>query len=243
MNIHNQWLFDTPSMPASRNYANPEYEVPLENEWEMELSNYENSSLAEDEWEARPTRRATSRASRSISRSARPVGRTVRAPQRRTAVSRRQPQRTSVAQRQLRQPAPNPQGTGTGAEPQILIATIDRFEFRSYLFKRHQFEQLHDLLLVLNDNKELLPNLQLTFRGHTDNVGGESVSNFHLAARRAMEVESFVKRRFFKIVPNLVTAIHTASSKEPIAPNTTKDGQARNRRVEVFSNIPLKPAK
>jgi flagellar motor protein MotB len=111
------------------------------------------------------------------------------------------------------------------------------------LLKRHQFERISDLRLILEANKDLFPQLQLTFRGHTDNAGGETPGNWFLAGRRAIEVESFIKRMFKKDYPDLVTLFTGGGSREPVAPNTTQDGRARNRRVEVFSNIPLKPAK
>lgn len=228
MSKQSQWLFETPSVQASKYYANPEYETPLEQEWEMSGGNNFNFPLTEDEWEVSPTRR--------------PIRRAARIPQRRPAMPRRQQGRAPVAQRQLRQPAPSPQGQGTGGD-RTLIATIDGFEFGSYLLKKRQFDRLDDLVTVLKfkheQDKEFLPKLKLEFIGHTDNVGGNSKSNLHLGARRAMEVESFVKQFFKKKAPNLPTTVNSKSSTEPVTPNSnrTPKGRELNRRVQVFSNI------
>jgi outer membrane protein OmpA-like peptidoglycan-associated protein len=220
VNRKSPWLFETPTA------VNSEYEAALlESEWEVRLPR-------------RPTSQPPSR------RPFQPVRRAARPPQRRPTRPR-QHRRPSFSHRQFlpvgsgsSPPSPS-SGTGSG----ILIATIDRFEFGSYLLKKHQFEQLHDLIIILNENKDSLANAQLDFNGHTDATGGDSKGNRSLAFRRALEIENFVRGFFRKEHPNLATRSRGRSSEEPIALNTTKDGQARNRRVEVFSDVPLQPAK
>jgi outer membrane protein OmpA-like peptidoglycan-associated protein len=228
MNRPSPWLFETPTV------LTPEYE-------------YETSLRTE--WEARPPRRPVSRPA------SRPTGRPSRAPSRSTSRpvnrSTRRPPKGQIVPRHRRlvpvgyslsSSAPAAPGTGT-APSGIKIATIDQFEFGSYLLKKHQFEQLHDFIIILNDNKESLANVQFSFIGHTDDTGGDSKGNRSLSFRRAVEIENFVRGFFRKEHPNLATRSRGSSSEEPIAPNTTKDGQARNRRVEVFSDVPLQPAK
>jgi outer membrane protein OmpA-like peptidoglycan-associated protein len=250
MNRPSPWLFETPTA------TQPEYETALKTEWEMPSSNY-YLPLAKDEWEMRQPRRAMSRPaprpgrrpSRTSNRSPRPVSRPSRVPSR----SPRRPPKGQIRPRH-RQPVPvgysqtypisssAPVATGQGtAAPGILIATIDQFEFGSYLLQKHQFEQLHDLIIILNESKDSLANVQLAFNGHTDATGGDSKGNRSLAFRRAVEIESFVRGFLRKEHPNLVTRSRGRSSENPIAPNATKDGQAQNRRVEIFSNISLKP--
>ncbi len=217
MSRQNQWLFETPSTQASSYYANLEYEAPLEHEWEIS---------AGEEWEAFPSKRR--------------VGQTGVIPGRNSRQAMPN-QRRRVQSNQLRHPDLSRQATGTQAR--ILIKTIDGFESDRYLLKRHQFEQLADLITLLRNNKKLLPKLELDFSGHTDNVGGNSPANFLLGERRAIEVEDFIKRQLKPHSPNLATFISASASKEPIAPNTTEKGRARNRIVDVFSNIPLKLSK
>ncbi len=232
MNRPSPWLFETPTA------LTPEYE-------------YETS--LHTEWEARPTRRPVSRpASRSAGRPSRAPSRSTSRPVNR---SPHRPPRIQIGPRHrllvpvgygqlypLSSSAPADTGQGTAA-PGIKIATIDRFEFGSYTLQKHQFEQLHDLIIMLNESKDSFANVQLAFNGHTDATGGDSKGNRSLAFRRAVEIESFVRGFFRKEHPNLTTRSRGHSSENPIAPNTTKDGQAQNRRVEVFSDVPLQPAK
>lgn len=53
MNQQNQWLFEAPSTPASRDHNNPKYETHLEAEWAMRQAHLYNSLQAEGEWENR----------------------------------------------------------------------------------------------------------------------------------------------------------------------------------------------
>ncbi len=233
MNRPSQWLFETPTALASE---------------------YEYETSLRTDWEARPARRAVSRpASRPASRPSRTPGRSPNRSSRPVSRSPRRPlsrpgqifprQHTAVFTSQLVQPSatsPVPAAASTTGN-KILIATIDHFEFGSYLLQKHQFEQLHDLIITLNENKESLANAQLAFDGYTDDTGGDSKGNRSLSFRRAVEIESFVRGFFRKEYPNLATRSRGRSSESPIAPNTTKEGQAQNRRVEVFSDVPLKP--
>jgi outer membrane protein OmpA-like peptidoglycan-associated protein len=216
MSQQSQWLFEMPFGQMVQSLTNPEDETFPENEWEVN-----------------PRRHTPRRNKGSVHRPPQFVRRTGHSPQRRSAMRQHYPGSRS---------SPSPQGAGTGAGG-ILIATIDRFEFGSYLLKRPQFERLHQLTLLLNANAALFPNLQLTFRGHTDHVGGETPGNWFLAGRRAIEVESFIKRIYRKDHPNLLTSFSSGGSREPVTPdaNRTEAGHARTRRVEVFSNIPLQP--
>jgi OmpA-OmpF porin, OOP family len=186
-----------------------------------------------------------------------PAGQMRHTPQRNRGSVRRPPhsvKRTANSPQRQRRPAMQqqhpgarssqaPQGAGAGTG-RILIATIDRFEFGSYLLKKRQFEQLADLIFLLNINQKHLNQISLSIEGHTDNVGGDSSSNRLLSGRRAMEVESYLRKEFSWTHPNFITVWGRMGASQPVASNKTKDGQACNRRVEVFSNIPLPiPAK
>jgi OmpA-OmpF porin, OOP family len=72
--------------------------------------------------------------------------------------------------------------------------------------------------------------LKLQVVGHTDNQGTADYDN-NLSMRRAQAV-----------VTELVTAYHVAADRlqasgkgfsEPVAPNDTEEGRAKNRRVEL----------
>ena len=70
---------------------------------------------------------------------------------------------------------------------------------------------------------------QLIITGHTDDVGSESY-NLDLAQRRADAVRDFLRTQ--KIDSGQIATISKGES-EPIADNTTDEGRAANRRVEL----------
>lgn len=70
--------------------------------------------------------------------------------------------------------------------------------------------------------------------GHTDNVpfsNSKYPSNWELSSARACSVVRFMIDRF-KFTPELFTPIGFADTR-PIAPNTTSNGRALNRRVDI----------
>ena len=77
-------------------------------------------------------------------------------------------------------------------------------------------------------------NRTITVTGHTDNIplaGGQYVDNFGLAAARAASVV-----RELVATGQIDAARISAVSKgefEPVADNTTEDGRAKNRRIEI----------
>jgi chemotaxis protein MotB len=73
----------------------------------------------------------------------------------------------------------------------------------------------------------------LRVEGHTDNVpisGGPFANNWELSAARATAVlEQFLADG----IPPRQLSMAGYADQQPIAPNTTDDGRALNRRVEV----------
>ncbi|MDB5031591.1 OmpA family protein [Mucilaginibacter sp.] len=84
---------------------------------------------------------------------------------------------------------------------------------------------LHNLSASLQNN----PQTNITIIGHTDNTGTDE-HNMDLSIRRAEAVRSF-------IVSNQVDGARLATQgkgkSEPIADNSTVEGRAQNRRVEI----------
>jgi outer membrane protein OmpA-like peptidoglycan-associated protein len=72
------------------------------------------------------------------------------------------------------------------------------------------------------------PNVKIEISGHTDNVG-EASYNLKLSQDRAKAVMDYLVANGIKI--NRMTYKGYGSTK-PIAPNTTTEGKALNRRVE-----------
>ena len=65
--------------------------------------------------------------------------------------------------------------------------------------------------------------------GHTDSIGTEKY-NENLSRRRAEAVKTFLESRG---LPADRIHIDAQGEKQPVASNTTRDGRAKNRRVEV----------
>jgi outer membrane protein OmpA-like peptidoglycan-associated protein len=75
-------------------------------------------------------------------------------------------------------------------------------------------------------------NMQI--EGYTDNVGSDA-SNVKLSEARAKSVRDFFESQ--GIVSNRLTYVGKGPA-DPVAPNDTPDGRAKNRRVEIVSSEP-----
>ncbi len=72
---------------------------------------------------------------------------------------------------------------------------------------------------------------QIIIEGHTDNIGTESY-NYELSKKRAKTVGDYLKKN--AVVGKIPTKIDGYGSKLPIANNATKQGQEKNRRVNII---------
>lgn len=89
---------------------------------------------------------------------------------------------------------------------------------------------LAELAQVLKDN----PSLKVQVIGHTDNVGSEA-ANQQLSQDRARAVtEALAKRQ--GLAAERLDALGRGAS-QPVAPNDSEDGRARNRRVEIVAMV------
>ncbi len=85
-------------------------------------------------------------------------------------------------------------------------------------------------LSVISDVLKADPSLKLEIQGHTDNVGG-AAANLKLSQDRAAAVKSYLVRTFAIAADRLTTT--GFGDTKAIAPNTSEEGRARNRRVEL----------
>jgi len=99
------------------------------------------------------------------------------------------------------------------------------FELNRAVIKQSSYADLDEIAKILNKH----PNLKIEISGHTDNVGSE-VANLKLSKARAMAVRTALVSR--KVASSRIKVLYFGSSK-PIAPNTTVEGRAKNRRVEM----------
>ena len=78
------------------------------------------------------------------------------------------------------------------------------------------------------------PNLKYNVEGHTDNTGSDAV-NRELSLKRAIAVRDYLIRSGVRASAIDVDGLSWSS---PIADNSTADGRARNRRVEIVVSGP-----
>ena len=79
------------------------------------------------------------------------------------------------------------------------------------------------------------PGWQVTVEGHTDNIGLSAYNN-ELSLRRANAVRTALVSRY-RVGANRIAAQGFGSSK-PVESNTTPEGRAHNRRVELARKCP-----
>lgn len=100
------------------------------------------------------------------------------------------------------------------------------FDFNSSTIKPDSEAVLKQISDILHKN----PDWKLNVAGHTDNIGDNSF-NQSLSERRAAAVKNALVTRY-GIAPGRLSTSGFGASR-PIEPNTTLEGRARNRRVEL----------
>ncbi len=132
--------------------------------------------------------------------------------------------------------------TGTGAVPRVVqvaspeggvpvvVVTFEEDAFFSSGSARPRAEAQSLLDIVAENMRRDVPDAQLTLLGHTDAVGTDAM-NDQLSLRRARAVLGALVARQVNAGQLSTVAI---GRRQPIAPNLTADGRARNRRVEFL---------
>ena len=85
--------------------------------------------------------------------------------------------------------------------------------------------EIYNQLIIANATK-------IELQGHTDSNGSETV-NQPLSEARAKAVKAYLQSKSASSFPDERFIIHGFGSTQPIADNSTKAGQAQNRRVTV----------
>lgn len=107
----------------------------------------------------------------------------------------------------------------------VTMAEAVLFDFGSANLKPQAATSLTRVAEVLNR----YPESRVIIKGYTDNVGAEE-ANLKLSERRAQMVANFFVSQ--KVAPQRLTAVGFGESL-PVAPNTSPEGRAKNRRVEL----------
>ncbi|MFK7771806.1 MAG: OmpA family protein [Saprospiraceae bacterium] len=91
-------------------------------------------------------------------------------------------------------------------------------------------QESYTIIETLSEYLKANPNQKYYIVGHTDNVGSLP-TNQTLSEKRAKAVLSALTKKY-NILPNQISA-HGVGQLSPLAINTTEEGRALNRRVEI----------
>lgn len=117
---------------------------------------------------------------------------------------------------------------GTLISKEILQNKESKFKFDSYELSPETKAALDSFVQkLIADNR----GVYLEIQGHTDNTGEESY-NLLLAKKRAEAVMEYFYKQYH--IPLHRMQVISYGSSAPIANNSTRDGRAQNRRVEIL---------
>lgn len=108
-----------------------------------------------------------------------------------------------------------------------LATTGIKFDSGSDRIKPESFGTLQEIATVLKEN----PGIKIKIVGHTD-TDGDASKNLELSKKRAAAVKAFLNKEFGIAADSMET--DGKGQTEPVAPNTTPEGKANNRRVEFI---------
>jgi outer membrane protein OmpA-like peptidoglycan-associated protein len=113
-------------------------------------------------------------------------------------------------------------------EEQVIKKAFENLEFttNSDVILPSSFSSLDELAKLMS----VKPTWKLRISGHTDNVGTRE-ANLNLSKRRSESVKRYLES---KGVSADRFEVLFFGPDQPIAPNNTEDGRARNRRVEMI---------
>jgi len=100
------------------------------------------------------------------------------------------------------------------------------FDFDKAVVKPQYYSMLDDVVDVMEAN----PGLRVEIQGHTDSIGSHAY-NMDLSQRRANAVKNYLVNQA-GIASSRLTTVGYGETR-PIATNATKEGRAKNRRVEL----------
>jgi len=108
---------------------------------------------------------------------------------------------------------------------QLILSSETSFEFNSANLKSAAYPDLDKLLAQMKE----FPMSRWKITGYTDNVGSED-GNIKMSQMRAESVLNYFVSRG---IPKVRFEVDGMGSKDPVADNTTPEGRAKNRRVEI----------
>ena len=121
---------------------------------------------------------------------------------------------------------PEPVAQPEPAEPAPIVLRGVTFEFDSAKLTAQAENRLNNVVAALDAS----PEVDFRIDGHTDSTG-PAAYNQGLSERRAASVQDYLINH--GIASDRITAVAGHGESEPVASNETKEGRAKNRRVEL----------
>lgn len=116
------------------------------------------------------------------------------------------------------------------AHTKWVVASDYLFDFNKAVIKQKYYGKLDQIV----DDMKNDPSLKVEVQGYTDSIGSAKY-NMKLSQRRANAVRNYLVKKG-GISADRITAVGYGETR-PVASNKTKEGRAKNRRVEI---IPIK---
>ncbi len=92
--------------------------------------------------------------------------------------------------------------------------------------------QTEQALNELFDDLVVASNLKVEIHGHTDNIG-DPTANMSLSEARAFAVKSWLEKKSSSNFPQGRIQVFSHGQTQPLVPNETAEGKAKNRRVTI----------
>ncbi|WP_022671354.1 OmpA family protein [Hippea alviniae] len=126
---------------------------------------------------------------------------------------------------------PSPEKVGISVEKtkegtKLTIPEKVLFDFNKFFLKEKAKKALHVVAEFLKEQ----PNKKILIIGYTDNIGSDTY-NLKLSLQRAQSVADYLI--YVEGIDKNRIKIEGKGKSNPIAPNTTEEGRAKNRRVEI----------
>ncbi|MCD6193132.1 MAG: OmpA family protein [Candidatus Aminicenantes bacterium] len=126
---------------------------------------------------------------------------------------------------------PSPESLGIkvekkGNETQFTLPESILFDFNEFFLKPEAKKALKILAQLIKEQ----PNKKILITGYTDNVGSDSY-NLRLSLQRAQSVADYLI--YVEGISKEIITIEGKGKANPVADNSTEEGRAKNRRVEV----------